>query len=580
MRCDDLEKRFGILEEIHHGQWANSYRARDSQAEREVFLKILTPAFQKDATILKRFNREVEIASKIDNPNVVKLIEDGEIEGSRYICFEWLDGDTLESFIDKTISHDNKNIANGDSKSAGLPVNRAVDLIRQILSGLKAVHDAGIVHRDLKPGNILVDEDDVIHLLDFSLAYAPMDVRITSHTDIVGTPGYLAPEIIGGGESSPKSDLFAVGIIFYELLTGKALFTSDDIYEILQKVQDAQIPDISEYRDDVPPKLFELTKKLLAPHPADRFSSADEVLDDLANIDIPDETISAQVIVKQKRRKHLILLVLAAVFSASLISKFALHDVKKEPVVKSEPLSASNTVRMVTSNSDSGAAGSGAEFSDTLSALLTPVENEPVATKEPEQRQSADSDSELNTAEKSERDSINIKAVSAGDSAEEIFVEAVESEPDDPIQTAFDSVNISFNIKPWASVYCDRKYLGTTPVLETIKLPSGYYSFRFEHVEFPSLFKSLDLSGAESYGFDIDLKQEFGSLEFAVKPWGYLYIDDIERGTTPLPAPIYIEPGEHSIRLNHPDFPEIVRVISISAGEKLLIEENFSSKSN
>ena len=581
MKYADLENRFGILKEIHHGQWANSYQAHDKKAKRDVFLKILTPAFQQDSVILKRFDREVEIASKIDHPNVVKLIEDGEIENSRYISFEWLEGKTLETFIDKGISKENKAGNDGNGEQTGLAVERAVHFVRQILSGLSAVHEAGIVHRDLKPGNILVDENDVIHLLDFSLAYAPTDARITSHNGIVGTPGYLAPEIVGGGEASEKSDLFAVGIIFYELLIGEPLFASNDIYEILQKVQDAQIPDITEVRDDVPAKLNAFIKKLLAPHPADRFKNADEALENLGSLAVSSTYIRPEP-EKIRRNLKVPVTIAAAVIILLNIVIFKYFMPGKTAVSIFEPV---DTLALNNAGNS--------ELNDTVS------ENKPERFSEykTDTIETASKDNNLTispvkTEAKSDKPSAIDGAIeklkssigedNAGEKSDDALtfsLKPADSASDPGAEVVFDSVDISFDIKPWASVYCDGKYLGTTPVLARMKLPAGSYTFRFEHVEFPTLFKRFELTGAESYAIDLDLTQEFGRLEFSVKPWGYVFIDDIERGTTPLPDPIYIEPGEHTIRLNHPDFPEIVRKVSISAGEDLLLEENFVTRS-
>ena len=140
---------------------------------------------------------------------------------------------------------------------------------------------------------------------------------------------------------------------------------------------------------------------------------------------------------------------------------------------------------------------------------------------------------------------------------------------------SIDSVTVDFNVKPWARIYCDGNFLGTTPLLSSIKMLPDTYSLRFDHVDFPPLYKQFKFTNKASYKVNVDLTKEFARVDFSVKPWGYLFIDDIERGTIPLPNPIFIEPGEHTVRIHHPDFSDIIRKISVSAGESLTLEENF-----
>ena len=558
MKCGEIEDRFGILREVHHGQWANSYRAHDSSTDADVFLKILTPAFQHDPVIQERFNREVELAGKIDHPNVVKLIEDGEIEKSRYICFEWLEGDSLEVFIRKGSVSEGSEGKNSGASLNGLSLDKTVHYAEQILAGLSAIHQAEIIHRDLKPGNIFVGSDDRISLLDFSLAYAPANSRVTSHDDLVGTPGYMAPEVVSGGEAGVKSDLFAAGIIIYELLTGRQLFDSDDIYEILQQVQDADIPDIAEVRDDVPGGLRIFLNKLLAPHPADRFETADEALNELSGIDVgaaedvPGE--SAQI--RRKPKVRYAVSVVAALLAVSVLIWFNFRKTGELPTAAEDFIVENRVI------DDSGIERDIPTVIDTLTAIDDDgIESyESVEADKPEVSPSVPTeDVEINPA---------IKEA-------EITVDNPAADQPQGFETSGDSVRIEFNIKPWASVYCDGELLGTTPALTEIKLASDSYLLRFEHVDFPPLYRQYSFTDDDSFMVNADLTSEFARLDFSVKPWGYLYIDDIEMGTIPLSNPVFIEPGRHIIRIKHPDFPEIVRSVSVDAGETLIVEEDF-----
>ena len=136
-----------------------------------------------------------------------------------------------------------------------------------------------------------------------------------------------------------------------------------------------------------------------------------------------------------------------------------------------------------------------------------------------------------------------------------------------------DSMDVVFEVYPWARVYVDGQLLGTTPILNGYKLLKGRYKFRFEHTEFPALEKTLNISSDKD--ITVDLTKEFGKIEFAVNPWGYLIIDEIEKGSVPSAKPIYIQPGEHTVKIKHPNYNEIVRVVTVEAGEILTIEEDF-----
>ena len=565
MKRRDLENRFGILREIHHGQWANSYHAHDSRTGKDVFLKILTPAFQHDPVIQERFNREVELAGKIDHPHVVKLIEDGETAKSRYICFEWLEGGSLEQFISKDTSEENSANNNPIANSEGLSFKRTIDYTAQILAGLSAIHQAGIIHRDLKPGNIFVRSDDRISLLDFSLASAPADSRITSHNDLAGTPGYLAPEVIAGGEAGVKSDLFAVGIIIYELLTGKQLFSSADIYEILQQVQDAEIPDISEVRDDVPTALRLFLKKLLAPHPLDRFDTADDALNELISINVKetDNDHHQSASVRRKPVLRYAILSVIAIMTVTVLINLSHRKTDNPPSAADDYL---------IENEVSGSSDTKAEKPSNIDTTNL-IEDQPAESLAGEAPGKPVSSPDV-PAISGKSESLNNKAQLLDKRSEiQADISPKDLKPK-PVITA-DSVNIEFNIRPWASIYCNGKLLGTTPALSDLKLPPDNYSLRFEHVDFPPLYKRYDFNHDDSVTVSIDLTTEFAKLDFSVKPWGYLYIDDIEKGTIPLSHPVYLEPGQHTIRIKHPDFSEIVRNISVKAGETLIVEENF-----
>ena len=567
-----IGNRFEILEEIQHGQMANSYRALDVLSGKTIFLKILHPALKTDEDILLRFKREVKLAGALKHPNVVKLIESGEIEGSLYISFEWLEGKLLSECFNE-INDDNP-----------IKINEAASCIAQILSGLQAIHESGIIHRDLKPGNILIDKNGNSIILDFSLASAGKDSRITAHGNIVGTPGYLAPEVIAGGIASTQSDLFAVGIMFYELLSGQALFSSDDIYLTLQKVHEADIQNLNQFREDIPAELDDFIKKLLEKHPGDRYRDASTALNELMQIKSIEIEKTVPLILtpdgKGGNYKHIIA---AAIMTIVVLSGYLY--IYKNQDTSSEDGSTANIEKEDTSNTilnrliispDKTIDESRADIDeaptlkDTIDKLSESSGSPDNAAGKPEiiSENPPDGSVQNNRVEKLKSESVIPENAGLVDnSAEQEQIGSIVST---------DSIDISITVVPWAKVFIDGKFLGTTPLLQSSKCRLGVHTMRLEHPDFPTLMEIIEFNNAESANINIDLANEFGRLDFQIIPWGDIVIDDMPEGAAPLAKPIFVVPGEHVVRVQHPNFDEVVRSVIIEAGELFIVNVDFT----
>ena len=214
-----FDGRYQIQRKLGAGGMADVYLAEDQELGRRVAIKILNGRHANDDQFIERFRREAKNAAALNHPNIVSIYDRGEAEDTYYIAMEYLDGKTLKELI----------IGRGAA-----PINVAVEYARQILSALRFAHRHGIVHRDIKPHNVLVDGEGRVKVTDFGIARAGTS-QMTEAGSIVGTAQYLSPEQARGGEVDPRSDLYSLGVVLYELLTGKTPFDGETPVEIAMK---------------------------------------------------------------------------------------------------------------------------------------------------------------------------------------------------------------------------------------------------------------------------------------------------------------------------------------------------------
>jgi eukaryotic-like serine/threonine-protein kinase len=252
-----VDGRYRVLGRIGSGGMADVWLAEDAHLQRQVALKILHKRFAQDREFVERFRREAESAAALQHPNIVSVFDRGEFEGTSYIAMQYVEGRTLKQLID-----------------AGLTPEQAVALIRQVLEAARFAHRHGIVHRDLKPQNVLVDGEGKALVADFGIARAGVS-EITQTGSVMGTPHYLSPEQAQGFDVTRTSDLYSIGVILYEALTGRVPFEADSAVAVAMK-QVSQTPQRpSSINHQVSPALDAVVMRALEKDPGERFQSAD-----------------------------------------------------------------------------------------------------------------------------------------------------------------------------------------------------------------------------------------------------------------------------------------------------------------
>jgi serine/threonine-protein kinase len=263
-----FDGRYRVMRKLGSGGMADVYLAEDEELGRRVAIKILNDRHANDEQFVERFRREAKNAAGLSHPNIVSIYDRGEAEGTYYIAMEYLDGRTLKELL----------IARGP-----MPIADAIAYVRQILNALRFAHKKGVVHRDIKPHNVMVDSDARLKVTDFGIARAGAS-QMTEAGAIVGTAQYLSPEQARGAAVDQRSDLYSIGIVLYEMLTGAVPFTGETPVEIAMKhLSDTPAPP-STKRPEIPPDLDMIVLRALAKSPDDRFQTADEMDAELARV--------------------------------------------------------------------------------------------------------------------------------------------------------------------------------------------------------------------------------------------------------------------------------------------------------
>lgn len=257
---------FQIIKELGAGGMGTVYKAKDTRLQRNVAIKMLHPHVTSNSDAYRRFQNEAMVSAQINHPNVATLYDFIEHQGRSLLVMEYVEGETLEDLL---------------KQEGKLSESKCIDLVIKMLKGLSAAHQLDILHRDLKPSNIMLDKKGFIKIMDFGIARISNATRITAHNRVIGTAEYIAPEIYLGKAPTKVSDLYSIGIILYELLSGQVLFKADSeaslIYQVVNEKPKFKL-------DHVSSGLKSIIKKLISKNPKNRYRTTNEVIDKLENL--------------------------------------------------------------------------------------------------------------------------------------------------------------------------------------------------------------------------------------------------------------------------------------------------------
>lgn len=261
-----IANRYMVVKHIGQGGMADVYVAVDTLLNREVAVKILRGELCSDPIALLRFQREAQASCSLIHPNIVEIYDVGEENGRHYIVMEYIRGKTLKQLI---------------HKRGALLIQEAVDIMKQLVSATCEAHKKGIIHRDIKPQNVLVKDDGTIKMVDFGIALAHDAMQLTQTDSVMGSVHYLAPELARGENATFQSDIYSLGIVFYELLSGEVPFHGDSPVQIALKHMRDEIPSIRTINPTIPQSVENIILKATVKRKELRYHSAEEMLKDL-----------------------------------------------------------------------------------------------------------------------------------------------------------------------------------------------------------------------------------------------------------------------------------------------------------
>ena len=261
-----IDDRYKIIKTIGEGGMANVYLAYDTILQREVAVKILRGDLAEDEKFVRRFQREANSASSLKHPNIVEVYDVGEDDGKYFIVMEYINGKTLKSLI---------------KKRGALTLEEVIDIMLQLTSAVSCAHDSYIIHRDIKPQNVMILEDGRVKITDFGIAMALNNNELTQTNSVMGSVHYLPPEQANGSGSTIKSDIYSLGILMFELLTGKIPFKGENAVEIAIKQMREPIPSVCKIDPSIPQIVENVILRACAKNPKNRYDNAREMYEDL-----------------------------------------------------------------------------------------------------------------------------------------------------------------------------------------------------------------------------------------------------------------------------------------------------------
>lgn len=546
----DESKNIKIIQTVASGATAVLFKAIQTSLDRIVAVKRLHQHLTSDENFTRRFILEAKAAASLDHENIVHVIDFGNEGGCYEMVMEYVEGESLSDILERwrPINH-----------------NLALAIVHQICLGLEHAHSKGIVHRDIKPGNLMLTQYGRIKITDFGLAKLTQGATSqTAANSILGTPLYMSPEQAFGESVDQRSDLFSLGTVLYELLTGKQPFASENYMGVIQNIINKDIPPVSKINPNVPAEVEAIASKALAKDRESRFQSAREfrksIEDYLGVLRLSElaenlrvllgKPTSTQVIHdadvgrrRSRRKRSPRVAVALAVFG--LLAAGSVVTILN-PELRGRLGIAIRMDKGATPAADEHAAAA-VDPAGYLSDFTASIE------KHKSKGVAASGTTVIDTVYSREtvRDTVYVEVKpAAATAAKAVEPERPKAKPEPEARQGY----LSVNARPSAEVYVDGVYKGDTPPPLSLQLTSGDHKIECRHPRYEVYSEILKITTGEISRREVTLKKLKGVISLATQEGADLYVDGILIGTTPLLKPIEVDAGPHMLTLKKAGF--------------------------
>lgn len=470
---------YHILETISENGPISVYKARHNVLKRTTLLKLHK---SNDEKFIKRFEQEAQIVAALKSPRIASIYDYGTTDNNQfYISMEYVEGGNLSDYLAKNT----------------LNINEKMQLCYHITMALQVLHNKGYVHRDLKPENLLVTAKGEVKLTDFGISFHATEERNTPQGTLLGTPLYMSPEQINNTALTQSSDLFALGTIFYQILTGDNPFKAESFPQIFAKILSHTPPQLHKVDHSIPEWFGQLTSQLIHREVKKRPVNISKVIALFLEHNFGLEEQKQQI--TQQPSRSFSPWVWASVI---ILLTFTIWFKMQQPntVLPSEEEPTSTIPNNITP--------------DSVIKIEKTVHEPNASQIKPQQN-------------------------------------TLSTKNENTLPTITKPTRLFFNTNPWCDIYLDYKKLDTTPLNDTINIKPGVYILGLQNPNFPSWEDTITISAGKTHIFNYNLDSLYYTLNLIVHPWGEVYIDDVHMGTTPLQKGLQIKRNSKTIRIEN-----------------------------